>query len=155
VDARGDEVSPFYVVVSADWVCVVPFTSSGDLLLVQEYRHGAGVAVLGFPGGRIEDSDDSAAAAAQRELLEETGFQGTEAVVLGSVWANAADRTNRVHIVAVTDVYPVAAPTPEPGEQPMVHTMAYEEFKRDALSRTSQSFHIAAIPFIDRWRAIA
>lgn len=152
IDAAGEEISPFYVTVSPDWVCVIPFVTEDELLLVEEYRHGAGAAVLGFPGGRIEDSDRDPAAAAERELLEETGFRGT-AAILGTVWANAANHTNRVHMVVVTEARRVAEPDPGPGEQSRIRVMRYDEFKAEALATTSQGSHIAALPFVDRWRA--
>jgi ADP-ribose pyrophosphatase len=51
-------------------VCVAPLLSTGELLLVRQYRHAAGDWLLEVPAGRLEPAD-----AARRELEEETGHR--------------------------------------------------------------------------------
>ncbi len=51
--------------------------TKGRLILTREYRHPIQQYVLSCPGGRIEPSEDSVAAA-RRELLEETGYVATK-----------------------------------------------------------------------------
>ncbi len=55
--AEGVEVSPFHVIESADWACVVPLTPDLRLVLVREYRHARGIVIAGLPGGVIEPAD--------------------------------------------------------------------------------------------------
>ncbi len=56
-----------------DSVIILPFDKKGRLLLIYEFRHGYGRRVYFLPAGRV-DKGESPAAAARRELREETGF---------------------------------------------------------------------------------
>lgn len=56
------------------FVSVVAITKEHQVLLVDQFRPGPETTMLCFPAGRIEDGE-SAEEAAQRELLEETGFK--------------------------------------------------------------------------------
>ncbi len=58
-------------------------TQNGEILLLEEYRHGARRCGLEFPAGRLEEGEDPLMAA-QRELLEETGYHSEQWESLGS-----------------------------------------------------------------------
>lgn len=82
----GTEIEPWYVVDAAHWVTVVPLLPDGRVVLVEQYRHGAGRVCRELPAGNIDAGED-AAAAAVRELEEETGYRAVgEPVPLGSFW---------------------------------------------------------------------
>jgi ADP-ribose pyrophosphatase len=53
---------------------IIPLFKDGSILMVENYRHGAGANLLELPGGLI-DADEEPLVAAKRELLEETGYQ--------------------------------------------------------------------------------
>ncbi|MCB1326024.1 MAG: NUDIX hydrolase [Spirochaetales bacterium] len=91
--ADGREIEPFYVFEFPDWAVVLPITSSGELVLVRQYRHGIGQVLLELPGGIISPDED-ALPAARRELREETGYGGGDWSVLGSASANPDSHTN-------------------------------------------------------------
>ena len=65
---------PFHVFESNPWVNVVPVTDAGEVVLVRQYRHGILGPSLEVPGGVVDARDASPRAAAERELLEETGY---------------------------------------------------------------------------------
>lgn len=73
-----------YTVLStkADAVSIVALDEKKNLILNKEYRHPIGKYVLSSPGGRIEKGEDPAIAA-QRELLEETGYFAEKVIFLG------------------------------------------------------------------------
>jgi ADP-ribose pyrophosphatase len=55
-------------------VVIAGQTSSGNVLLVRQYRYSIDMELLELPAGRIEKGEDPFKAA-QRELTEETGFE--------------------------------------------------------------------------------
>lgn len=56
-------------------VGLVPLTDDGQVLLVRQWRHATGRALLEIPAGAISHGETAEACAA-RELAEETGFVG-------------------------------------------------------------------------------
>jgi ADP-ribose pyrophosphatase len=59
-----------------DTAIVVPVTSDGQILLIED-EQPARDKVITFPGGRV-DPGETPLAAAQRELMEETGYSSEE-----------------------------------------------------------------------------
>jgi ADP-ribose diphosphatase len=98
---------PFYRIDSADWVNVVALTRAEELVLVRQYRHGEGRVTLEIPGGLV-DPGESAARAAARELLEETGYRAGSVEPLGVVNPNPALFGNRTETFLVRGAERVA-----------------------------------------------
>ena len=63
-----------------DTAVVLPVTTDGKIILTRQEQPGK-LPFYGLAGGRIEDGED-VAAAAERELLEETGYKAEELVLL-------------------------------------------------------------------------
>jgi ADP-ribose pyrophosphatase len=82
---------------------VVPVTSDGDVVLIHQYRHGAGEITLETPGGLV-DPGETPEQAAVRELREETGYRPARVTPLGSVNPNPALFRNRMHAFVAWDV---------------------------------------------------
>ena len=58
-------------------VAVLPLTSSGKIILIKTFRHGARGWGLEIPKGGVEKHEESLVSA-KRELLEETGFASSK-----------------------------------------------------------------------------
>ena len=93
----------FYILESRDWVNVIPITSTGDVVLIRQYRHGIRENTLEIPGGIVEPGD-SPEQAARRELAEETGYLDQSMDYLGYVHPNPAILNNRCHTFVAHDV---------------------------------------------------
>ena len=111
----GEPVLKRLVLESVDWVNVVALTTDGLSIMVDQYRFGIGARTLETPGGMV-DAGETPLAAAQRELLEETGYGGGEWQSLGAVEPNPAIHPHLCHHYLAKDVRKVAEPTPGPGE---------------------------------------
>lgn len=106
----------FFVMHLADAVSVVALTPDRYVILVRQFRAGSRRESLEPPGGLLESGEDPTTAAA-RELLEETGYAGDRARVLGVVWSNPSLLTSRTITVLIPNVRKVADPRPDPGEE--------------------------------------
>lgn len=107
--AEGD----FYVIDMADWLQVIPQTADGRLVMVRQYRFGSRAAGLEFPGGLLDPGDDGPAAGAERELLEETGYGGGGMTPLGSLWAQPALMSVRVHLFLMREAREMTRARPD------------------------------------------
>ena len=112
--AEGDVIGPYHVVEYPDWVTIVALTSEGRLLLVREYRHAVGAVLTGLPGGLVDPADGNArlpaaAAAARRELREETGFTAGTLELLTATYPNPSNQTNTAFCFLATGSAPAAS----------------------------------------------
>lgn len=72
----GAENDEFYVLEYPDWINVIALTTDGQMIIERQYRHGLGRTCYEIPAGVIDPTDADPEAAARRELLEETGYEG-------------------------------------------------------------------------------
>lgn len=96
----------YTVLEFGDWVNVIPLTAEGQVVLIRQWRHGVRQTCLEIPGGMIDAADASPAAAAARELEEETGYVARELIQLGTVQANPAIQNNLCHTFLALDAEP-------------------------------------------------
>ena len=147
VTPGGRDIAPFYVLTYPDWVHVAALTDDDELVLVEQYRHGAGQACLELPGGAMDPGDADPVAAAQRELLEETGFEPARSELVSSLFPNPATQTNRLHGVLATGCRRVAAPRLEDGEEGLtVRCVPVDDILRDLRGGVlQQAMHVGLL----------
>lgn len=123
---RPDRAADFVAFDFPDWVNVIAFTEAGDVVLVEQWRHGTQEPTLEVPGGMVDPGEDMVQAAV-RELREETGYAGDGAVLIGSVTPNPAIQTNRCGTVVVRNCRVVGDQDPDPNEEIVVSTASLDE----------------------------
>lgn len=123
---RNGKTIKAVVLESADWVNVAALTPENKLLLVRQFRFGAGRYSLETPAGLIEPGE-APLHAAQRELQEETGYVSEDWYYLGEVQANPAFLNNVCHMWLARDVVQMHATHLDDGEEITVAEMTWDE----------------------------
>ena len=113
---RTGEVREVKVIRCSPWALVLALTSEEEVVMIRQYRHGIEQICLELPGGLVDPADPTPAVAAQRELLEETGYQAYEFVHLGDCFPQPAVLSNECSFFLAKEARKVRAPDPDPGE---------------------------------------
>jgi ADP-ribose pyrophosphatase len=114
------------LIVGRDGVGVVALTTDQRVVLARQYRPGPDAVLAELPGGYIEPGE-SPAAAAKRELEEETGYCG-DITIVGQTFLRAID-TRRHWIAVAVNCVQLSAPRNDPGEFCQTITMTLSEFR--------------------------
>jgi 8-oxo-dGTP pyrophosphatase MutT (NUDIX family) len=124
----GRVMPRYYVMEFFDWVNVVPITADGQIVLVEQYRHGAGEVFLEIPGGGLQTADEDPGQAGRRELMEETGYASEEWLACGYHSPNPALQNNKMFTYLALNCRPAGAPMLDPFEDLQVRLMPLREF---------------------------
>lgn len=132
----------FFVIDSPDWVHVVARTTTGEIVLVNQFRFGTEEFSLEVPGGIMEPGEEPVTAAL-RELREETGFGGGEARLAARIRPNSAIQSNSCHLVVIEGVKPLSAVDWDEHEEIQTVLLPVEEVYR--LARTGGITHALSL----------
>lgn len=123
----GRRIPDYYVFEYPDWINVTAVTRDRRFVLIDQYRHGLGETSYEIPAGVTEPSDASPLDAAQRELMEETGYGGGQWRLLTTLSANPATQNNLTYCYLATGVEPLGEQRLDPTEDLRVHLLTREE----------------------------
>lgn len=79
-------------------VCVIPITDEDEVICVRQYRYPIGDVLLEIPAGKLDFKGEDPAAAALRELREETGATCERLTYLGKYLGSPAILDECIHM---------------------------------------------------------
>jgi len=92
----GRRVDDYVQIDMADSAIVFAQTVDDEILCLRLYRHGARSVGLELPSGRVEPAE-TPLQAAERELLEETGYRASDWRPLGNFFMSTNQRITFMH----------------------------------------------------------
>ena len=119
-----------YFMELRDFAMTVAVTPRREVLLCREYKHGAGDVAYTLQAGFIE-AGEAPAAAARRELREETGHDGDAFEPLGACLVFPSFSGARGYFFLTREVRRVALPHPDEFEEIEVVPLALDELRQD------------------------
>ncbi len=129
VNPRTGQPHELFVLEQPNWVNVIPLTVDEQVVMVEQWRHGTRSVHLETPGGLMEEGE-TPEQSARRELLEETGYEASEVVRLGTVHPNPAIQTNLQHYLLAKNCRKVAEPKLDHAEDIQVKLIPLAEVPR-------------------------
>lgn len=126
---NGKKVDDYYVVEIPDVCCTVALTKEQIIILVKEYKHGVQQEIMQLPCGYI-GKGESPLKAAQRELLEETGYATTQWTPLGRFAGSPGKLNHYYHFFLAENVEKVQEPQLDPIESVQVFSGTLDEAEK-------------------------
>lgn len=138
----GRVIPDFYTARMGDYALVYAVTDEGGVLILRQYKHGVGRVCLTFPGGYVAPGEDPAVAA-ERELLEETGYRGSNLTPLGAFVTNANQGCNTAHLFRVDGCQRECDPNAGDLEE-----MQLEQFTAEELLRPERLSEMGVLSYV-------
>lgn len=142
---NGKIADHYYLIEKNDVALVLAFDRDENIILVNEYKHGAGEAILQCPIGFIEKGEKPEKAAL-RELLEETGYSAKKAELIGKFISSPSDNTNKIHVFLVLDAIKTRKQKLDDTEEIEVVIMPFDSAVKSVMTGKIKAMpHMAAI----------
>lgn len=145
---NGTIIEQFHVLEQPSWSAVVCVTSEGELVLSEQYRHGARAITLELPAGVIDPGEDPLHAA-QRELREETGYESDDWTPLLSVRPEPARHDHWAHFFVARNARPSAEQSLDPSENVVVRKLPLSDLD-GIVDRLGHAAHLGALLLAER-----
>ena len=114
VSIKTPDPEPYYALDLPNYVCVIPRTVSGEILMIKQFRPAVGKVTLEFPAGTVEEGELELDTAG-RELEEETAYRSDKISLLGVMTTDAGRINNVMHSYFAENCVEVPDRQPEEG----------------------------------------
>jgi 8-oxo-dGTP pyrophosphatase MutT (NUDIX family) len=150
VSTTNNQLPPadFFIFEPTDWVNIIALTPAGEVVLVTQHRYGSERVTWEIPGGMI-DPGESPLLAAQRELIEETGYSAQNWELLGCNEPNPAIQSNKCYTFLAQTVRLQHLPDLDPHEDLQVQLVPLQQIPQLIANQTiTHALVIAAFYFL-------
>lgn len=120
--------SEYYVLEYPTWINVIAITADGKFVMVEQYRHGLADIFTELVAGVVEKGE-APLHAAQRELLEETGYGNGDWQLFTVLSANPGLMTNLTYTFLATNVEKISAQHLDETEDIAIKLLSETEIK--------------------------
>jgi ADP-ribose pyrophosphatase len=97
--------TPREIVEHAECIVAIPIDEKDNVLLVRQFRHPIGKALLELPAGGIEDKE-TPEDAMRRELQEEIGYLPNKIEAMGGFYSSPGFCTEYIYLYLATNLTP-------------------------------------------------
>ncbi len=125
----GEIIEDWPWVIAPDYVNVAAFTRDGAFLCFRQVKYAVEGTSLAPVGGYLEPGEDPLAAA-QRELLEETGYVASEWISLGRYPVDGNRGLGVAHLYLARDAHRVRQPDADDLEEQELLILSRHELER-------------------------
>lgn len=151
VELPNGVVNPeYYVLEYPTWVNVIAITAEGKFVMVEQYRHGLADVFTELVAG-VAEKGETPLHAAQRELLEETGYGNGNWKLFTVLSANPGTMTNLSYTFLATDVEKIAGQHLDETEDVAVKLLSEADIK-EMLANDEIKQSLMAAPL---WKYVA
>lgn len=138
----GRRIEDWSWLIMPDFAVILAQTQAGQFLCFRQVKYALPEPFLAPPGGYLDPGEDPLNAA-QRELLEETGYASAAWHHLGSYIVDSNRGAGRAHLFLALDAAPVAARSADDlEEQELVHV------PREQLEAILDGNQIGVLPWV-------
>lgn len=123
---NGVIIPSWYIMDFPDWINVIAITRDGMFVMESQYRHGIRQTRYELCAGVVEEGEEPLHAA-QRELMEETGFGGGEWTAFMTLSPNPTNQSNFSHTFVAIGVEQIDRPHQESTEDIKTHLLTRQE----------------------------
>lgn len=135
----------FHTIVCCPWVNIIAITRDGEVVLVEQYRHGIRDLTVEIPGGCIDEEDEEPLQAAIRELREETGYVCQNWSLLGVNHPNPALQDNLCYTFLAEQAEKIEEPSFDGTGTERIKTSTVSITRLSSMIRSGQITHSLVI----------
>lgn len=152
----GTVIEDYYVRESRGYVIVFALTAAREVVLVRQYKHGAGKRLVELVAGAIDEGEEPHETAV-RELAEETGYSAPTVEHVRSFITDPTNADTVAHLFYARDAYRSGEQRLDVTENISVELVGLEELRKMLRSGEIDSMpHVGAIYFmLDRFAELS